>query len=275
LTKLFLILAAAPLAAQTVTSIPPGGSISSLLSAEPQSATVTPADLIFPHYALGGGWQTTMVLVNMSSTTINFNEYFFDTSGAPTPVTFITIPQGEVITTSALMGTLPPNQSFNFVLSSNSSTTTTGTAVLKYDSTNTRLGGFAIFQQSGTAGTFEALVPLSALTDYKFYMPFDNRSGFVTAMAIANPNSTSTSVQMTFRLTTGETITTKTLQLQSGQQTSFALRDFAPATDGVAGVLYVEGPGPLLSALGFRFNPLGAFATIPIMNWSGMFLTAL
>lgn len=212
-----------------------------------------------------------MVLVNMSTTTINFNEYFFDTSGAPTQVTFITIPQGETITTSALMATLPPNQSFNFVLSSNGPTTTTGTALLKYDSVNTRLGGFAIFQQSGSAGTFEALVPLSALTDYKFYMPFDNRSGFVTAMAIANPNTTSTSLQMTFRLTTGETITTKTLQLQSGQQTSFALADFAPATQGVTGVLYVQGAGPLLSALGFRFNPLGAFATIPIMNWSGMF----
>jgi hypothetical protein len=211
-----------------------------------------------------------MVLVNMGNTTINFNEYFFDPSGAPTQVTFITIPQGDTITTSALMGTLPPNQSFNFVLSSNAPLKT-GYAGLQYDSVNTRLGGFAIFQQNGSLGTFEALVPLSAATDYKFYMPFDNRSGFLTSMAIVNPGATPSSVQMTFRMTTGETITTKTLQLQNGVQTSFILTDLAPATAGVAGVLYVQGTGPTLSALGFRFTATGAFATIPIMNWSGMF----
>jgi len=271
-TFFFLLLAVGPVAAQTVTSIPPAGRISNLLSQTvvPQSASVSSADLVFPHFAIGDGWQTTMVLVNMSGQTINFNEYFFDPSGAPTTVTFTTIPQGQVITTSALMATLPPNQSFNFVLSS-TAPLKTGYAALIYDAINTRLGGFAIFQQSTSAGTFEALVPLSAATDYKFYMPFDNRSGFLTSMAMVNPSSTPTSVQMTFRMTTGETIATRTLLLQPGQQTAFVLPEFAPSTIGVAGVLYVQGSNSLLSGLGFRFNPLGAFATVPIMNWTGMF----
>ena len=90
-------------------------------------------------------------------------------------------------------------------------------------------------------------------------------------MAIVNSGNTTTTVQMTFRKTTGETLTTKTLSLQSGQQMSFALTDFAPATIGVAGVLYVQGSGPLPSGLGFRLNSTGAFASVPIMNWSGMF----
>jgi hypothetical protein len=270
--KFLLLLATAPLVAQTVTPIPPEGNVSSVLAGvpTPQSATVNPADIVFPHFAIGGGWQTTMVLVNMSPQTVNFNEFFFDPSGAPLQVTFLTIPQGDTITTSALKGTLPANQSFNFVLS-NSAPLQTGYAVLMYDSINTRLGGFSIFQQSTSVGTFEALVPLSSITDYKFYMPFDNRAGFVTSMALVNVGSSPTSLQMTFRSTTGETISTRTLTLQAGQQISFGLNTFAPATVGVAGVLYVAGSGPPLSALGFRFNLSGAFATVPIMNWSGMF----
>src|SRR5262249_29877494 len=104
----------------------------------------------FPHFATGGGWQTTMVIVNMSAQTISFNQYFFNPSGTPISVTFLTIPQGESITTSALHGVLPPNQSFNFVLSSDGPLQT-GYSGLMYDSVNTRLGGFAIFRQSGAA----------------------------------------------------------------------------------------------------------------------------
>ena len=39
----------------------------------------------------------------------------------------------------------------------------------------------------------------------------------------------------------------------------------------LCGVVYIEGSAMFMTGLGFRFNPLGAFATIPIMNWTGMF----
>jgi hypothetical protein len=37
------------------------------------------------------------------------------------------------------------------------------------------------------------------------------------------------------------------------------------------GTILFEGSTTRLSALGFRFNAGGAFATIPILNWLGMF----
>jgi hypothetical protein len=102
-------------------------------------------------------------------------------------------------------------------------------------------------------------------------MPFDNLQGFITSMALVNPGSTDTLV--TFRIldTSGALLGTYTRRLSAGNQTAFVLRDEFPETRNTTGVIYVEGSTNSLSALGFRFNAGLAFATIPIMNWPGMF----
>jgi hypothetical protein len=227
---------------------------------------------------IGGGWDTTMVLVNMTPQTINFRQYFFDQSGVPMQVTFRSISQGVITTTAALMGTLPPNQSFNFLLLDQGQPLQVGWSAIENDTTNTILGGFAIFHQTGMAGaSFEALVPLSSSRDYKFYMPFDNRpvtvggQYFETGIAIVNPATTATTITVTFRDTVGNILATRTRTLLPGQQITSEVSKDVSETKGFAGVLYVTGTTMNLSALGFRFHPLGAFATIPIMNWSGMF----
>jgi hypothetical protein len=230
--------------------------------------------LVFPHFAIGGGWNTGLVIVNMSPQTITFDEYFVDQSGNPLPVTFQTIPGGQVITTAALHGVLPENQSFNFLLldPGPGSKPQAGWSFLSYDFVNTRLGGYAIFQHVLNVGSFEALVPLSGMTDYKFYQPFDNRAGFTTTMALVNFNTVPTTVTFTFRDTNGNILAATSRTLQAANQAAFALSDIAPQINGFAGTVYVEGSTHFLSALGFRFNLAGgAFATVPIMNWSGMF----
>jgi hypothetical protein len=63
-----------------------------------------------------------------------------------------------------------------------------------------------------------------------------------------------------------------TKTLSPTYQSAFFLSDIAPEIKGFAGTVYVVGSTTALSALGFRFNQAsGAFATVPIMNWSGMF----
>jgi hypothetical protein len=215
---------------------------------------------------------------DLTTQTINYRQYFFDQTGAPMQVTFRSIPQGVLTTTSALMGTLPPNQSFNFLLLDQGQPLQVGWPAIVSDTPNTLLGGFAIFHQTGAAGAgFEALVPLSTQHDYKFYMPFDNRpltvggASFETSVALLNPGLTPTTATMTFRNTIGTILGTRTQQLAPSQQVIFEMSKTIPETRGAAGVLYVQGTSTFLSSLGFRFNPSGAFATIPIMNWSGMF----
>jgi hypothetical protein len=126
-------------------------------------------------------------------------------------------------------------------------------------------------------GGWDTIVPLSSSRDYKFYMPFDNRpvtiggQYFETGIAIVNPATTATTITATFRDTVGNILATRTRSLLPGQQIISQVSMDVPETKGFAGVLYVTGTSTNLSALGFRFHPTGAFATIPIMNWSGMF----
>jgi hypothetical protein len=275
-SQLLLLTAAVSLTAQTIMPIPPPVSVSSILQQAPIAPTnsVQAGDVVFPHFAFGNGWNTTLVIVNMSPVTVAFKQYFFDQSGNLLPVTFRTIPGGNLVTTSSAEGSLQPNTSFNILLFDPGvgSVTKIGWSVLLYDSVNTRLGGYAIFQQILSLGTYEALVPLSSESDYKFYLPFDNRAGFTTTMAIANPGNAATTVTFTFRDTSGNQLGTATGTIPPGNQKAFLLSDLAPQINGFAGAAYVTGSTTYLSALGFRFNLVsGAFATIPILNWPGMF----
>ena len=274
--NLFLLVASAASLAAQITPIPEPQNLSTLF---PSAAIVPPGsvqsdDVVFPHFAFGGGWNTTLVIANMSLQTVTFDQYFVDQLGNPLPVTFQTIPGGQIITTTSAHGVLQPNSSFNIVLfdPGPGSVLQIGWSFLVYDSTHSRLGGFSIFQNALSFGTFEALVPLSGNDDYKFYMPFDNRAPFATSIAIANPGTTPTTVTFTFRDTKGNLLANVIENVAAGNQQAFALSSIAPEIDGFAGTVYVAGSTRTLSALGFRFNLLSyAFATVPIMNWAGMF----
>jgi hypothetical protein len=274
-SQLLLLTAAASLAGQTITPISAPGSFLPV----PQTASIAPTnsvqagDVVFPHFAFGGGWNTTLVIVNMSPQAVTFTQNFWSQSGAPLSVTFMTIPGGQLVTTSAAKGTIVPNGSLNILLfDPGIPTVQIGWSYLTYDSVNTRLGGYAIFQQIGSLGTYEALVPLSSENDYKFYLPFDDRSNFTTSTAIANGGSTSTTVTFTFYDTFANQLGRATQTIPPGNQKAFLLSDLAPQIKGFAGTAYVQGSTQYLSALGFRFNLVsGAFATIPILNWPGLF----
>jgi hypothetical protein len=191
-----------------------------------------------------GGWNTTLVIVNMSPVTVAFHQYFIDQSRNPLPVMFKTIPGGDIVTTPAAVGSLDPNTSFNILLydPGPGSLTQVGWSLLVYDSVNTRLGGFSIFQQIFSSGTYEALVPLSSESDYKFYLPFDNRAGYTTTMAIANPGKASTTVTFTFRDTSGNQLGSATQTIPAGNQRAFLLSALAPQINGFAGTAYVQAP---------------------------------
>jgi len=235
-------------------------------------ALVMSFDRVFPHMATGSGWETLLVIVNMGTRSVSFDQYFFDQAGRPMRITSRTVPGNEVFTTSVATGTLQPGQSLNVLLHDRGQPLQVGWSLLSYDSTSDRLGGFSIFRSIVPGRSdFEALVPLSAVDDHKFFMPFDNIEGFVTSMALLNSGTVATDARLTFRSTTGVFITTATIRLDPGTQTAFSIPERFAETRGRVGVLYVEGSMSRLSALGFRFSPGGAFATIPVMNWPGMF----
>ena len=230
---------------------------------------------VFPHLATGGGWETVIVMVNMSSSTLHYNTYFYSQSGAPMTVTFRTQPAGNVVTTSAMNATLPPRNSFNFSLYDATPNTKIGYAIVEYDSADGRLGGYAVFRQR-VAGRpdFEALVPLSSYSDHKFYLPIDEIQGFQTAIALCNPASnTSNTLTLLMMDLDGNEVVRKSLTLGPGVQTAFIIQEQFPQMIDRLGTLYVEGSSTRLSAIGLRFNTRNgsAFSSVPIMNYLGMF----
>ena len=281
-----LILAAsAPLAAQQLVAIPaaenriqaipvaPGSHGANRASSGARSAYVQPTEKIIPHFATGAGWETEVVLVNLGTATLPFEQYFYDTAGASLPVTFRTIPDGNLITTAAASGSLVAGGMVSIRLFDQGGGLQTGWSYISYDATAARIGGYAIFRQR-VAGRpdFEALVPLSAFDDDIFVLPFDNMNGFVTAMAILNPGvNYTTTVTATVLDRNANQTATYSLPLSPGQQRSFTLPDLFPATRNTIGTIVFEGTTNRLGALGFRFNSGGAFATIPVLNWAGMF----
>ena len=230
-------------------------------------------DRVFPHLAIGAGWETILVLVNLTNAAVSFTQSFYDPSGNPMPVTFKSVPGGVLTTASAAAGTLGPNASFNILLTDDGGGLKTGWAFVSYDATNARIGGYAIFRQRIQGSPdFEALVPLSGYDDSIFVMPFDNVDGFVTSMAILNPGVNLTSTVEAFIMdTSGTVIGTDSIVLAPGQQQAFSIPDRFPLTRNQIGTIQFYGSTNRLSGLGFRFNPGHAFATIPILNWSGMF----
>src|SRR5579862_2263753 len=117
------------------------------LSLQPRAQIGTTTQ-IFPHIATGGGWETDVVIVNMSTAPIPFTMHFYAEDGSPMQVTFSTVPQNTLVTTTAAVGNLLPQASFNFVLLDSTQNTQVGWATLDYaPSATARLGGYSIFRQ--------------------------------------------------------------------------------------------------------------------------------
>jgi hypothetical protein len=229
-------------------------------------------DKIFPHLAIGGGWETVMVIVNMSGKPIDFTQRFFDPNGAPMAVTFKSIPEGKITTTSAIAYHSAANGSFNSLMSGDPNVLQTGWSQLQYDETQGRLAAYAMFRQRNRGGTYEALVPLSPYDDTKFFVPVDNLEGFATAIALVNPASNlKANVSLTFYDLNGKVAFQDSITLAPGAQVAFSIPGKYPGLASFVGTLYVQSDITRLSALGLRFNPVGPFSTVPIMNWGGMF----
>jgi len=56
------------------------------LAPRPMSALVDANDRVFPDIVAGGGWETLITFINMSSSPAQFTLTFYDDNGNPTPM---------------------------------------------------------------------------------------------------------------------------------------------------------------------------------------------
>jgi len=228
---------------------------------------------VFPHLATGGGWETVMVLVNMSAAPVDFTASFYDEVGGPMQVTFSEFPSGRITTASAINGHLGTDGSFNFSLFDATPNTQVGWMLLDYDTTLHRIGGYSAFRYRAGGVINEGLVPLSGYDDTRFFMSFDNIEGFATGIALTNPAPNPNLVTIVAMDLDGNEIVSGQLTVPAGGHFSFVLADSFPELAGRTGTLFVSSNQTMLSAVGIRMNVAGGrtFTSIPIMNWEGMF----
>jgi hypothetical protein len=233
-------------------------------AAEPRSARLDNARL-FPYYAAGGGWESTITLLNLFEEGIDFRLSFRGTNGQPSPVTFRDR-ENRIVTADRIEGRLEDDASQTIVLL-DAGALQTGWVTLDY-SGESRIGGVLTFRQR-VAGRpdFESSVTLTRNDETTVYMPFDNSQGFATSLAITNPSdSDTTNLTLRFWDASGSELITRDIRLSPGTTVAFALPQQYTELNGRSGQLRIQGSANRLAVLALRFNPSGAFSTVPVLS---------
>jgi hypothetical protein len=123
------------------------------------------------------------------------------------------------------------------------------------------IGGTLIFRQKGDAADSEAGVAIAQPLGQGFMLPFDNTLGFMTALAVLNPDSAQpVTTSVTFKDENGQLISKESVTLDAHTRETYALPDRFPAVRDRRGTM--EFTASSLSVLELRFNPRAAFTTV-------------
>ena len=129
---------------------------------------------------------------------------------------------------------------------------------------NGNVGSFAVFSQAIAASMQEAVVPIEARTPKAFLLSFDNTNNYATGVALANISTQPATIPMTIRDDTGFVLLDSSISLPGQGHTAFDLAGSYPASAQLRGTVEFDTPSNgQISVLGLRFNPTGAFTSIP------------
>ena len=233
------------------------------------------ADSIVPQMAIGGGWQTSIVLVNLSDKQNPFRVNFWTQAGFERQVSL----EGMGVPVTYLQSTLPAGGSVTITTQAlPGSNESSGWAEVNSAEV---VGGVVIFSFSKPGiekpEPVVATVPIGSRFASRFVVPFDNRcietdgkgpaSRFGTAVALVNPSFlVAANVEATFRTGSGMTIVTKNMRLGAGEQLAFVLPETYAELECRSGVAEFLTSNLELSGFALRFTPgLVDFASFPAM----------
>jgi hypothetical protein len=209
-----------------------------------QSASATPATMILPQLAFGGGWYTAMYFANSGTSSVSFPVNFIGNDGNPLSV--------PALGGSSTTVNLPPH-GITILEAPNTGTLTQGYASAALPAGVT---GYAVFRQT-VAGRpdQEAVVPLSGASSSTSTLIWDD-TAFVTAVAIAGLSPTVSTVVVTARDAGGNVVGTGTVLLPPNGKVAMPLRDVS----GLSGIAGLRGSADFsinsghVALLGIRFG---------------------
>lgn len=126
------------------------------------------------------------------------------------------------------------------------------------------IAAYAVFQLTVGATVQEAAVPLDTSRANAYVMWVENVGGFTTGTALANVSNQAGNVAVTIRDASGVVVTQDSIALPAHGHTSFDVAGRYPVIAQQRGTIEFATPqNGQISVLGLRFNPTGAFSTIP------------
>jgi len=209
--------------------------------------------------ASGGGWKTTMTLVNLGATSATAKLCFFNDAGAPLTLdlTFPAVAGGGKVTGTSIERTISAGASL-VIESEGAGGVQAGWTQLE---TAGNVSGFAIFRSGGQ----EAVVPVEMRTQGSSVVCYDNTPGFVTSVAAVNPLPGQAITDVIIRDEAGVITATDTLDLPGRGHTATELNKRFPQTANGRGTIEFRPRGSgQTSVLGLRFNDT-SFTTVPVL----------
>lgn len=216
--------------------------------------------------ASGGGWKTSVYLINTSAAAVPVTVKFWSNSGAALSLPLSVTQTGatHVSTDSIVSATVAKNATLLIESDSGASVGAVGWAEVISTGPIT---GYGVFHFTSSGGIeSEGTVPLESTFAPSFILPYDGTDGFVTGVALTNlVAAKTTSVSATVWDMNGKQLATKTISLPKGGHTSFMLADTFPSTVAARGIIEFTASSTTsnISGLGLRVSPAGGVTSIP------------
>lgn len=221
------------------------------------------------HIATGGGWQTTITVLNLAATAGSAQITFISDSGTLLTVSPVGQPPNYVYTLP-----VPASGSVSLVLPDSGAAVVGWANIVSLNGNPLRGQGTFTHTQGGntweaavpltpSAGSNSAcIIPLPSSTTGTQVLPFDGTANANAGIAIANITAAAQAIPIEFDDENDAVIATDTLNLGAQNHTSFLLQDHYPALAGHKGMMRLKASSAAIAVLGIRVGGTGGVSTL-------------
>lgn len=219
--------------------------------------SVSALDKVIPQFVFGGGWNTSVTLVNLGLDFLTMRGDFYTSEGQPMIVPIAG--RGRV---QAMELRIPVGGTLTFETEEGDLTTQQGWMLLDIPA-GARLTGLAVFRRRVPGRPeSEAVVPLCKAMNMRTVVAYDNLQGFNTGVAVVNPSRTTTAnIAVIVRDQEGNRLFVGRFTLPPLNHTAFVAAEEFTQSKERRGILEFIADTGEVAALGLRFNPSGTFTS--------------
>ena len=209
-----------------------------------------PSSAWFPHIASGGGWSTTLNVINPSAaSTVPIAVTLRNFAGAP-----LRLPLS-----GSLTSVLAPNATWQLATADPPDLPATGSVEMR---SSGPISGYAVYRYAPPEGPAQELAaPLQSPTPL-LILPFDNASGSETTFAITSSAPEEGVVSVTLYDDSGALLSNGTVAIGAFGHLDVALSTEFRLSAGKRGFARLQGPA--LVGFAFRRAPSGALLSLPL-----------